>query len=109
MEAFGREGEGELRTFLELPHGIPDENTFFRVFKRIKPEEPAGSLLSEAREETLSAINIDGKTYRINLHAAGLPLSYRKKSFPQRTRKGLKRKSFWRSQKIGAESPVRPL
>jgi hypothetical protein len=43
MEAFGR--ERELKTFLELPHGIPDESTFFRVFKRIKPEELAGSLI----------------------------------------------------------------
>jgi photosystem II stability/assembly factor-like uncharacterized protein len=34
------------------------------VFKRIKPEELAGSLLSEAREGTLTAVTIDGKTIR---------------------------------------------
>ncbi|MDR2660128.1 MAG: transposase family protein [Spirochaetaceae bacterium] len=39
MEAFGREREEELRKFPGLPNGIPDESTFFRVFKRIKPEE----------------------------------------------------------------------
>jgi hypothetical protein len=27
MEVFGQEGEGELRKFLELPGGIPDEST----------------------------------------------------------------------------------
>jgi predicted transposase YbfD/YdcC len=67
MEAFGREREQELKTFLELPHGIPDESTFFRVFKRIKPAELAGSLyewLSEAREGRVTAVNIDGKTIR---------------------------------------------
>jgi hypothetical protein len=65
MEAFGR--ERELKTFLELPHGIPDESTFFRVLKWIKPEELTGSLcewLSEAREGRVTVINIDGKTIR---------------------------------------------
>jgi hypothetical protein len=32
MEAFGQEREAELRRFLELPNGIPDASTFFRVF-----------------------------------------------------------------------------
>ncbi|MDR3140061.1 MAG: ISAs1 family transposase [Treponema sp.] len=67
MEAFGREREKELKTFLELPHGIPDEITFFRVFKRIKPEELAGSLygwLGGAREGRAGVVNIDGKTIR---------------------------------------------
>jgi predicted transposase YbfD/YdcC len=66
-EAFGREREEELRKFLELPNGIPDESTFFRVFKRIKPEELAGSLygrLADAREGAIGAVNIDGKTIR---------------------------------------------
>jgi hypothetical protein len=38
-EAFGAYREAELRKFLELPNGIPDENTFFRAFKRIRPEQ----------------------------------------------------------------------
>jgi hypothetical protein len=66
-ETFGQEREGELKKFLELPYGIPDESTFFRVFKRIKPEELAGSLyewLAEAREGAFTVVNIDGKTIR---------------------------------------------
>ena len=39
MEDFGREREDELKKFLELPGGIPDESTFFRVFQRIKPAQ----------------------------------------------------------------------
>jgi predicted transposase YbfD/YdcC len=53
--------------FLELPHGIPDESTFFRVFTRVKPEELSACLyewLSEARESGGKLINIDGKTIR---------------------------------------------
>jgi hypothetical protein len=32
MEDFGKAKEGFFRRFLELPHGIPDEKTFERVF-----------------------------------------------------------------------------
>ena len=39
MEAFGVEGEEWLRTFLELPNGIPDSDTFRHVFERLSPEE----------------------------------------------------------------------
>jgi len=65
MEMFGREREAEFRKFLELPRGIPDESTFFRVFQRIKPASLSGCLyawLSEAREQHGRNINIDGKT-----------------------------------------------
>jgi hypothetical protein len=47
IETFGQQREGKLKKFLELPHGIPEESMFFRVFRRIKP-----------------AVNIDGKTIR---------------------------------------------
>ena len=53
MEAFGQEREAELRTFLELPEGIPDESTFFRVFRRVNPKELScclGAWAAEARE-----------------------------------------------------------
>jgi predicted transposase YbfD/YdcC len=63
MEDFGRERESELRKFLELPGGIPDESTFFRVFQRVKPEPLSACLyswLAEARE--VKSVNIDGKT-----------------------------------------------
>lgn len=37
-EAVGELGEEWLRQFLELPHGIPDSETFRRVFGQIEPE-----------------------------------------------------------------------
>jgi len=67
MEEFGLEREKELRKFLELPEGIPDESTFFRVFQRLKPAELSACLyswLAEAREVQGQHINIDGKTIR---------------------------------------------
>ena len=38
MEEFGLEREEWLRTFLELPNGIPDSDTFRRLFERINPK-----------------------------------------------------------------------
>jgi hypothetical protein len=43
-ENLGREKEGWFRTFLELPNGIPDKNTFQRIFTWIKPVELMNSL-----------------------------------------------------------------
>jgi predicted transposase YbfD/YdcC len=64
MEDFGKEREMWLRSFLELPNGIPDSDTFRRVFEKINPAE-----LSEALYDWLGAerkkrgiIAIDGKT-----------------------------------------------
>ena len=64
MEEFGKEREEWLRTFLELPNGIPDSDTFRRVFERMNPEA-----LSECLYDWLgchraegSVIAIDGKT-----------------------------------------------
>jgi hypothetical protein len=39
MEDWGLEREEWFRGFLELPHGIPDKDTFRRLFERIRPEE----------------------------------------------------------------------
>jgi hypothetical protein len=53
METFGQEREAEPRRFLEPPKGIPDASIFFRVFKRVKPEELSACLYArpvEARE-----------------------------------------------------------
>ena len=36
MEEFGVEREGWLREFLELPHGIPDSETFRRILEEFK-------------------------------------------------------------------------
>ncbi len=64
MEEFGKEREQWLRSFLELPNGIPDSDTFRRVFERIDPEALAeclydwlGGNLKEG-----SVIAVDGKT-----------------------------------------------
>ena len=39
MEEWAKTKEGWLRTFLELPHGIPSHDTFERVFHRLDPKE----------------------------------------------------------------------
>jgi hypothetical protein len=44
MEDFGNEREQWLKTFLELPNGIPDSDTFRRVFERINPAELSSAL-----------------------------------------------------------------
>ena len=67
MEMFGLEREMELRKFLALPNGIPDESTFFRVFQSVKPSSLSSCLyswLAEARDSHGHSINIDGKTIR---------------------------------------------
>lgn len=66
MEEFGKEREEWLRKFLELPHGIPDSDTFRRVFERIRPEALSECLydwLGSHRKEG-SVIAVDGKTIR---------------------------------------------
>jgi hypothetical protein len=39
IELFGKNKKDWLKTFLELPKGIPSHDTFGRVFAKIKPEE----------------------------------------------------------------------
>ena len=64
MEAFGREREDLLRNFLELPNGIPDSDTFRRLFERINPQELSECLKNwiGAEREKRSVIAIEGKT-----------------------------------------------
>lgn len=66
MEEFGIEREEWLRKFLELPNGIPDSDTFRRIFERIKPEELSLCLFNwlEATWEDREIIAVDGKTIR---------------------------------------------
>ena len=40
IELFGRAKFDWLRTFLELPHGLPSHDTFGRVFARLDPDQP---------------------------------------------------------------------
>ena len=64
MGNFGREREEWLRGFLELPNGIPDSDTFRRMFERVEPEELSNCLrdwLEYSRGER-EQVRMDGKT-----------------------------------------------
>jgi len=65
---YGRSKLAWLRTFLELPNGIPSHDTFRRVFMRIDPDAFkagfmawVGSLVDRFEREVVA---IDGKTIR---------------------------------------------
>lgn len=64
MEDFGKEREKWLKTFLDLPNGIPDSDTFRRVFERINPAELSSALYDwlGIEREKRGVIAIDGKT-----------------------------------------------
>lgn len=64
MEDFGKEREDFLRKYLELPNGIPDSDTFRRVFEKIKPEELSECLVNwlDAELPERCVIAVDGKT-----------------------------------------------
>ena len=66
MEAFGNEREELLRTFLELPNGIPDSDTFRRVFERLNPKELSACLNEwlDIEREKRGIVAVDGKTIR---------------------------------------------
>ncbi len=68
MHAFGKAKEGWLRTFLELPNGIPSSDTFWRVFGSIEPEQFQECFLkwmtAVSTTTTGEIIAIDGKQLR---------------------------------------------
>jgi len=67
IEAFGHAKEEWLRTFLELPNGIPSHDTFGRVFARLDPREFGRCFLSWAGAiSTLThrQVALDGKCLR---------------------------------------------
>ena len=66
MEAFGRSRKDYLAKFLELPNGIPDSDTFRRVFEKIEPSELSSCLINwiTVEREKRGVIAIDGKTIR---------------------------------------------
>jgi len=66
MEDFGNGREAWFRKFLTLKHGIPDADTFRRVFERLNPAqlmECLGAWLGGG-ESGGRTVNIDGKTLR---------------------------------------------
>ena len=66
IEEFGKIRRAWLEKFLDLSKGIPDKDTFRRVFERLNPSELAECLYSwiGEREHAGKTVNIDGKTIR---------------------------------------------
>jgi predicted transposase YbfD/YdcC len=68
IELFGNNKKEWLKTFLELPKGIPSHDTFGRIFAQIKPEEFQKHFIEwvQAVEKLTSGqvIGIDGKQLR---------------------------------------------
>jgi hypothetical protein len=68
IELFGKSKLDWLKTFLDLPNGIPSHDTLGRVFAAINPEEFEGSFMEWVRainELTHGqVIAIDGKQLR---------------------------------------------
>lgn len=68
IETYGHSKLDWLKTFLELPHGIPSHDTFSRLFARINPEQLQSSFLNWIQElHSLTPgelLNFDGKNLR---------------------------------------------
>jgi predicted transposase YbfD/YdcC len=68
MEDYAKEKEPFLRTFLELPNGIPSHDTINRLFQAIDPAEFAGCLVKWGKEIVGflkgKQVCLDGKTLR---------------------------------------------
>ena len=68
MENYGLSKQQWLEEFLELPHGIPSDDTFRRVFERINPEA-FGKCLTQWVQQLIPSLEekivpIDGKCLR---------------------------------------------
>lgn len=68
MELFGQTKEAWFQGFLDLPHGIPSDDTFRRVFEAIDPEKFQSCFMSWVqaihRLTSGQVIAIDGKTVK---------------------------------------------
>ena len=64
MEAFGKSRQEYLAKFLELPNGIPDSDTFRRVFEKLNPSELLSCLVNwiSVERNSRGTVAIDGKT-----------------------------------------------
>lgn len=68
IETYGDAHEGWLRSFLELPKGIPSADTYRRLFERLEPaalEQCFSNWVTQLVEQTgAQVIPIDGKTLK---------------------------------------------
>lgn len=73
IELFGKTKEAWLRTFLELPGGIPSHDTFNRIFSLLSPEEFSKCFIEWVRSlatKVEGVVAIDGKTLRRSFDSA---------------------------------------
>lgn len=77
MELFGDTKEGWLRTFLELPHGIPSHDTFNRLFAALDPQRFLEAFIrwTQGLRTALAdeVVAIDGKALRRAIAAGQSP------------------------------------
>jgi predicted transposase YbfD/YdcC len=78
MRIFGVEHEEKLKEFLELPYGIPSQDTFEHVFEKLSPQTLSSTfleLVEDIKELALQRgrllASIDGKTMRGSKDADG--------------------------------------
>jgi len=68
IELFGKSKQEWLGTFLELPNGIPCDDTFARVFARLDPQQMQNSFIRWVKSVSQvlkgEVVAIDGKTLR---------------------------------------------
>jgi DDE_Tnp_1-associated len=71
IEEFGNDQEARLRTFLDLPNGIPSHDTFGRVFQMLDPRAFSEAFLAWVRgiREKIpgDVVALDGKTLRASM------------------------------------------
>jgi predicted transposase YbfD/YdcC len=73
VEHFGKAKEEWLKTFLDLPNGIPSHDTFGRVFSLLDPEQLEKcfqSWISSIAKVIKGVVAIDGKTLRRSFDSA---------------------------------------
>ena len=74
LEAYGHSKEAWLKTFLELPNGIPSHETFSRVFQLLDPRKFHACFTKwvQALHELTrgEVVSIDGKTLRRSFDSA---------------------------------------